>query len=297
MNESLGDRTKYLGASDMAAVCGVDPYRNAYDVWLEKTGQLDDKPPNRAMELGIRLEPVVLQWAEEQIGLIDSDIEAITILDSPIMVHPDGVHRETGRPVESKTAGMGWKVSDEWGEAGSDQVPEQYIVQCQTQMLALHADLCYLPAFLGGTEFRMYHIKFDPEMAEHILQIARDFWTVHVERMEPPDDEPHVEFNKRRRRKPISVPIDNSLLSEYLEAQDMKKSACKRYDEMYNEVIGFLSDAGAEEGVCGETKVTYKKQKRKTLKRDPDNGTILCSESESEFPVLRVKIVKENPNE
>ncbi len=31
-------RQDHIGSSDMAAILGVDPWRTAYDVWLEKTG-------------------------------------------------------------------------------------------------------------------------------------------------------------------------------------------------------------------------------------------------------------------
>lgn len=33
-------RRSHIGSSDIAAILGKDPYKTAYDVWLDKTGQL-----------------------------------------------------------------------------------------------------------------------------------------------------------------------------------------------------------------------------------------------------------------
>ena len=47
-----------LGASDAAAVLGLDPWRGPIEVWLDKTGQLP-ATSSEAMELGHALEPVI----------------------------------------------------------------------------------------------------------------------------------------------------------------------------------------------------------------------------------------------
>lgn len=40
-------RTRYIGSSDAAAVCGLNPYRSAYDCWLEKTHRVEPFPRQR----------------------------------------------------------------------------------------------------------------------------------------------------------------------------------------------------------------------------------------------------------
>ncbi|MDH3571210.1 MAG: YqaJ viral recombinase family protein, partial [Gemmatimonadota bacterium] len=51
-----------IGGSDVGAIVGVDPYRNALDVYLEKTGEVEpDEAPTPVQERGRFLEPVIRQ--------------------------------------------------------------------------------------------------------------------------------------------------------------------------------------------------------------------------------------------
>ena len=61
MAESRQDRTQYIGGSDAPAIAGVDPYKSAYTVWLQKTGQLPiaADPPSEAARWGQLLEDLI----------------------------------------------------------------------------------------------------------------------------------------------------------------------------------------------------------------------------------------------
>ncbi|HRR40229.1 MAG TPA: YqaJ viral recombinase family protein [Syntrophales bacterium] len=64
-------RRKHLGSSDVAAILGVDPFKNAYDVWLEKTGKVDSSDiSSEAAEIGNALETGILNLAERRLGKI-----------------------------------------------------------------------------------------------------------------------------------------------------------------------------------------------------------------------------------
>ena len=63
-------RKQVVTATDVAAICGLSPYRSAFDVWMDKTRE--DIPPdaaNDAMSWGNRLEPVIAAAYTEQYGI------------------------------------------------------------------------------------------------------------------------------------------------------------------------------------------------------------------------------------
>ena len=49
-------RRDHLGASDMAAVMGVSPYRNAWTIWAEKTGRLEEHDPEWSFQVDAQQE-------------------------------------------------------------------------------------------------------------------------------------------------------------------------------------------------------------------------------------------------
>src|SRR5690242_683913 len=65
----LQERRKGIGASDIAAILGCDPYRPRCDVWANKTGRAreDQRAP---MLWGLRMEPLISRRAEERFGLV-----------------------------------------------------------------------------------------------------------------------------------------------------------------------------------------------------------------------------------
>ena len=60
----LEQRRSRLGSSDIAAILGVDTHKNAYDVWLDKTGKLIPEPEseNDPRYAGKLIEPAS-SWA------------------------------------------------------------------------------------------------------------------------------------------------------------------------------------------------------------------------------------------
>ena len=67
-------RKNRIGSSDMAAILGFTPKRNALDVWLEKTGKLEEKDDRLSehdpLLAGTYFEDGVLQYAEREFGKI-----------------------------------------------------------------------------------------------------------------------------------------------------------------------------------------------------------------------------------
>ena len=50
--EWLEDRRKGIGGSDVATILGLNQYKSAYQLWLEKTGQVELKDTESEPALG-----------------------------------------------------------------------------------------------------------------------------------------------------------------------------------------------------------------------------------------------------
>ena len=58
-------RRSGVGGSDVSAILGMNPWRGPFDVWLEKTGAVDQFGENPAMMRGRLFEPAIANWYSE----------------------------------------------------------------------------------------------------------------------------------------------------------------------------------------------------------------------------------------
>jgi len=184
--EWLRERKNYLGGSDLGAIAGLNPYRTALDVYLDKTSDDINEETNSAMRWGNLLEDVVAKVYSEDTGYF------LKIADGPIY-HSEykflaaNIDRWVGDReyvLECKTAGF--NKNKEWGDSGTDQIPESYLVQ-----IAYYASICNVPkvdiaVLIGGQDFRIYTYERNRELEEKLIKIACNFWHNHIEKRIPP---------------------------------------------------------------------------------------------------------------
>ncbi len=276
----LGDRSKYIGASDVPAILGFSPWRTKWDVWAEKTSRLiPDNSSSKIMEAGTILEPSIIDWAANQIGEIERTVEIPrNDFDFPLIVHLDGRRISDGDPVEAKTSGLFSPLSPDWGDDGTDEVPKHIAIQAQTQLIATDRDLCHIPAFLGGRGFVLYRILAHAGLQAIILSHLTKFWVEQVLKNEPPlDSLPTLGIAKRIKRQATTVDISGDLIEAYLAAHENERATKKTKKEVQAAIISALGDAeaGNAEGVG---QATYFEQKRSEYTVEA-----------STFRVLRIK--------
>lgn len=275
-------RRKYIGSSDAPALMGVDPYRSASDVYLEKTGIAEGFAGNEHTERGNLLEPVVLTWAARQLsGFIERDV---MFSGGHLCVNLDA-HCPNEFSVEAKTA----TNADEWGEQGTDQVPERVIIQCHHGFAITGYRLAYVPVLLpvfGRFEFRMYRVERDDALASAVAEHGERFWREHVQARVPPADfRPSLEVLRRVRRVPEKVvPIPGEFVDKFVAARAARYQAEDAEDAARRDLLAVLDDA--EGGQCEDGRlVTYLETKRK--------GYVV---EDTSFRTLRVKQpAKEQP--
>lgn len=262
----LEKRRQHIGSSDMAAILGLDPFRNAYDVWLEKTGKLEYQPPTDVMEAGTMFEDGVLQFAEKELGkLVRNQYRSAKDRGIPLGANIDALLVDSGIPVEAKTAGLFGPLRDIWGESGTDEVPDRVIIQAHVHMECTLTEMCHVAAFLGGRGFVMYAVQRDPVVAEVISETAVTFFNNHVLANTPPNDAlPHASSIKRIRREPeTTVSLDYDLVDAWLTAKDGVKAAEAIKDAAEIKLLTALGEA--EGGITPAGMLTYLAQSRSTI--------------------------------
>ena len=165
-------RKNYLGGSDLGAIAGLNPYRTALDVYLDKTRDDIACESSPAMRWGTLLEDTIAKEYAEVTGQT-IEIEPNTIYHPSMKFLGANIDRWVGDKeyvLECKTAGF--TRGKEWGEEGTDQIPESYLVQ-----VAYYAAICAVPkvdiaVLIGGQDFRIYTYERSKELEDKLIKIA-----------------------------------------------------------------------------------------------------------------------------
>ena len=186
-------RKQGIGGSDAGAVAGMNPWKSAIDVFLDKTsGDIPEEKTTESMRLGTDLEEYVARRWEEATGKkVRHDYFMMQDEGHPWMI-ADIDRRVIGENaiLECKTASP--YAADSWKDGG---VPPQYVIQCLHYLVVTGADRCYLACLVYGKGVEFRTIEPEPEAMESLVRIEEDFWKKNVEAgvMPEPDGSPSAE--------------------------------------------------------------------------------------------------------
>lgn len=259
-NEWLEKRRNYITGTDAAALVGMAKYTNLFKVWLDKKGLAEPVEENQAMKMGKMLEPTILQLYQDanpdhKLVYVDG-YELITNESFPRLgASLDGWDETEKCPVDSKNIGF---VTDEWGDAGSDKIPDHYRVQLHVQMAVTGATHAKLAVLFHGQDFRIYVIDRDEDLLKRINDNAEKFWTENVIGDVQPEvcgDSESTNYIKEKYKKDDGKAIEPT--KEILEnvvkyvALKNKIGALEEECEMYaNRIKAAMGDAAVVTGVC-----------------------------------------------
>lgn len=254
-----------IGSSDSPAIVGEDPHRTAYDVYLSKTQEVEESRGSEAIDMGNRVEPLLVAWAAEELGVeVQRDVMVhhptqpllFANLDSRVVRKPWGI--------EAKFTG----VADEYGEPGSDHVPNRVLIQALHQMEVAQLERVYVPVLLarrGRPVFEMFQVERNERGQAAIVERDLAFWHDHVEpRIPPSGSVPSLDLLKRIRREPNkTVEVDPELVARWVAANEARKTAER--EENAEKALLLAALGNAEAATFGEFGkwVTYYGQTRK----------------------------------
>lgn len=183
--EWLQLRRRGIGGSEAAAVCGVNPYRSAMSVYLDKIGEAPaEEEASEKAYWGTTLEDIV---ATHYARVNDAKIRRVNYLlidtERPYMIA--NIDREAS--AKGTRYGYEGKTTDGRNAAAweNDSVPVQYQYQVQHYMSITGFPFFDVACLIGGNRFVQRRVYRDPELIEQIREAETDFW-LGVETRTPP---------------------------------------------------------------------------------------------------------------
>ena len=234
----LKGRQTGIGGSEIAAIVGLNQYKTPMQIWESKVNPVQDEETSQPAYWGTVLEDVV---AKEYALRTGNKVQRLT----KQMRHPDfnfaiaNIDRAvinptisgnvrwkdgkltTDRILECKTAN-GF-MAKQWGEAGSDQVPDSYLIQCQWYLGITGASVCDLAVLIGGQDFRIYTINRDDELINDLLQQGAALWELVKNNIAPdPINYPEAVKKWAISDSSLSVQADDLLIDDLEKIQNIK---------------------------------------------------------------------------
>lgn len=192
----LEERRKGIGGSDMAALLGLDPWKQAIDVFYDKRPDLayeagyvsrDAEDPDEvdARFWGQVLEAPIAEGYAKRTGRKVQRVNQPRELKKAPFMRANIDRRVVGehRGVEIKN--VSGRMAPRWGAEGTDEVASYYLPQVCHYMLVWDYPVWDVSALVGGSELRIYTVERDPEMDTILLDAGADFWR-RVEAGDPP---------------------------------------------------------------------------------------------------------------
>ncbi|EMF0299936.1 YqaJ viral recombinase family protein, partial [Enterococcus hirae] len=176
--EWLEDRKRGIGGSDVATVLGLNKYKSPYQLWLEKTGQIELKDSeSEPAYWGNVLEEVVAKEFQERTG--KKVRRRNQVFEHPL--HPF-LRANIDRDVVGENAILECKTANQFfsKEWEGEEVPLSYLCQVQHYMNVLNKDYCYIAVLIGGQRFIWKRVERDQELIDIITERLVDFWETNI---------------------------------------------------------------------------------------------------------------------
>ncbi len=168
-------RNTFIGGSDVGSIMGVNPYKSAYDLYLEKSEQIereniDDK---LQIKLGHKMEQVVAELYEEETGeKVQLSNKSYKCKEYPFLVgHID-------RKIVGKKKGLEIKTTSSYNKTdyAEGEVPPYHYYQCLFYMMITGMHDWDLATLRDNHSFYITHIEWNEEIAQDMLNRIIHFW-------------------------------------------------------------------------------------------------------------------------
>lgn len=267
----LEKRKEGVTSTDVAAICGISPWKCALEVYREKKRAIPREPMNEAMKHGKGLEDYIFScFVEAHKDDLASYSNPQALYQHPTIPYhmstPDReiVHKQWGHGlVEIKNVSE-YKL-DEW----QDNPPDYYIMQLQHQLFVTGLEFGYIAALIGGNKYRDYFIPRNDGIIFQMLPLIDHFWNEHILK----DIEPEIEGDSastdyinelfpESEEKSIKLPQCQDDVEKYLEWKE-KEDEAKKQKELYSNRIKQLMANSEKAFLPDGTEISWKTVRKK----------------------------------
>jgi len=254
-----------ITATGITAINGTSPYKTAYRLWAELTGQVGEQQVGAAAQRGQLLEQAVADYYTAETGKklrksngivrLKEHSWAMASLDRTIVGDTDGL-------VEIKTS-----TSSRWQLY---PVPPEYVDQVQWQMFITGASYCDVAVLLSGLVFRIERVEADPIYQTLLFDKAVAFLDLVKTKTPPPltgnDSDTLAEVKPQSSNTYAKAdPQLDHIARLYIEAKAEAEAADAALKEM---AIAIKEAIGEGEGVKGHGWLATWKQNKSSVKVD-----------------------------
>ena len=267
--EWLQERKKGIGGSDASAILGFNPWKSAFELYIDKTSEHVEEIDNEAIHWGNVLEDVVAEEFTRRTGKkVRRRNQTFRHKEHEFMI------ANIDRDVVGERALLECKTTnafnlDAWD---GEQIPPAYICQLQHYMSVLDYEKAYIAVLIGGQKFIWKEVERDDEFIEMMIEYEKNFWENHVLKGGPPEIDGSKSASELLAKmypeddgSTIMLPSDETeMLIEAIEsikAEVKEKQALqKEYENKLKLLIG-----EAQMGVTPKYEVRHKTYERNSL--------------------------------
>lgn len=190
----LRRRRQGLGGSDIAAIIGLSPWRTPRDIYLDKKGLAEPEPETDVQYWGQVLEPIIaaeysrrtgrkiercsVQFQHPEHPFLVGNLDRV-VYDDPGKKPVVKGKLITKRILECKKSSQ--FLASNWGEPGTDQIPEYYKAQVQWYMGITGAEVCDVAVLIGNSDFRIFTVYRDDAVIAYLFAEGVAFWRDYIE--------------------------------------------------------------------------------------------------------------------
>lgn len=250
-----------IGASEIGSVVGADgAWDSALTIWGYKTGRL--KPGNDVpeyIELGNLLEPVIASLYTKRTGFALVECGTLVHPKDPLqLATPDRLVADRPWTVQIKKA----RSRATWGEEGTDDIPENILVQCMWELSVTGREVAHVPVLFFGSKMAIFTVRRDDEMIGLLAEQGHKWWTDHVIGNRPPapdgSDKAREALGKLfpsagKMTYPLGEDLEKifEIAREYCQAREEEKAAKSRKDACGNTLRLLIGEGAGFAGQWG----------------------------------------------
>lgn len=302
--EWLKDRQKGIGGSDVGIILGLNKYKSAYQLWLEKTGQVElEESESEPAYWGNVLEEVVAKEFSLRTGL--KVRRRNQVFSHPL--HPF-LRANIDRDIVGENAILECKTANSFliKDWEGDEIPASYLCQIQHYMNVLDREYAYVAVLVGGQKFIIKKVERDQQLIDIITEQMVEFWEKNVlQEIAPPIDGSKAtqDFLKNQYKDVEQNEIVlgskfDELIESKKQLKDSKKTIEQEIRKLDNEIVQELGKNDASFGITPKYLISWKPQQRKSIslkllaEKYPDVAKDDSIYNISEYRTLKEKEIK-----
>ncbi len=216
----LNMRNEKITATDASVITGKNPFTSPYTLWKRKLGLEPPVQLNAAMKRGMALEDEAREKFEEYTNIKMTPAVVESDQTSWMMASLDGLSDNGEFQLEIKCPN---NKTHEMAKAG--ELPAYYHAQIQHQLAVTGNDWSYYFTY-DGSDGALVEVERDDAFICEMMEMEEDFYR-RMREFDAPDQSHLVLENETMK----------ALVSEYMEANAMKKQADKLEKELRKKLI------------------------------------------------------------